>query len=103
MKRNVAHTLTLFTFLRSHLPLPALPCESTSEYTACMLWLTLCPLQPRNLLPRSRYFLNGFLSSIFIYAVPASRRQQLGMYVGRMSVKSQWAVLKKHGRVTPVR
>lgn len=55
--------------------------------------------QPRSFLPRLRYFLNGFLSSVFIFAVPASRRSQLGLYVGRMSMDSTWQVLSKHNRV----
>ncbi|PWZ02976.1 hypothetical protein BCV70DRAFT_197218 [Testicularia cyperi] len=33
---------------------------------------------PRTLLPRARYFLSGFLSSVFILAVPNARRAQLG-------------------------
>ncbi|PWN45534.1 hypothetical protein IE81DRAFT_320296 [Ceraceosorus guamensis] len=69
-------------------------------------WALICFFQhwlPRNLLPQARYFLNGFLSSIFIFAVPPARRQQLGMYVGRLSAKSYWATLVKHKRVKPVK
>ncbi|KAN0066386.1 hypothetical protein ACQY0O_000480 [Thecaphora frezii] len=44
-------------------------------------WALTCFFQkylPHNVLPRSRYFLNGIISSIFILAVPRERRAQLG-------------------------
>lgn len=69
-------------------------------------WALTCAFQhyfPRNFLPQSRYLLNGFLSSIFIFAVPAARRAQLGLYVGRLSLDSSWQILKKHNRVKPLR
>lgn len=69
-------------------------------------WAFTCLFQqyfPRNFIPRSRFFLNGFLSSIFIYAVPAARRAQLGVYVGRLSLDSTWQILAKQGKVKNVR
>ncbi|PWN53209.1 hypothetical protein IE53DRAFT_201485 [Violaceomyces palustris] len=69
-------------------------------------WGLICFFQkylPRTFMPRSRYFLNGFLSSVFILAVAPARRSQLGTYITRMSVTSSWEILKKNGKVKPVR
>lgn len=69
-------------------------------------WAFTCLFQqhlPKTFMPRSRFFLNGFLSSIFIYAVPAARRAQLGVYVGRLSLDSTWQILVKQSKVKNVR
>ena len=34
---------------------------------------------PRTVLPQTRYFLSGVISSLFILAVPTSRRTDLGL------------------------
>lgn len=57
---------------------------------------------PRTFLPRARYFFTGALSSLFIFAVPASRRTELGLYVGRLSLASTWQVLEKRRKVKSV-
>lgn len=65
-------------------------------------WAMICLLQqylPRNFLPQKRFFLNGFLSGVWIFVVPKSRRQTLGLYVARMSAVSTWRVLEKRGKV----
>ncbi|EPQ32155.1 uncharacterized protein PFL1_00352 [Pseudozyma flocculosa PF-1] len=69
-------------------------------------WALTCFFQkylPRTFLPRSRYFLNGVLSSVFILAVPRARRAQLGSYVTRQSLASTWGILKKQGKVKSIR
>lgn len=61
-------------------------------------WGLTCFFQhylPRTFLPRARYFLNGFISSVFILAVPASRRAQLGSYVTRQALDSSYAILRR--------
>ena len=68
-------------------------------------WGLTCFFQqylPRTVLPRSRYFLNGFLSSIFILAVPQARRAQLGSYVTRQSINASYGVAKRRGWVKSV-
>ncbi|GAC96640.1 hypothetical protein PHSY_004223 [Pseudozyma hubeiensis SY62] len=63
-------------------------------------WGLTCFFQhylPRTMLPRARYFLNGFLSSIFILAVPQARRAQLGSYTTRQALDAVWGVGKKRG------
>lgn len=69
-------------------------------------WAFTCLFQhylPRSFIPRTRFFLNGFLSSIFIFAVPAARRAQLGLYVGRLSLDSTWQILVKRRKARTVR
>ncbi|SPO20631.1 uncharacterized protein UTRI_00107 [Ustilago trichophora] len=61
-------------------------------------WGLTCFFQhylPKTLLPTSRYFLNGFFSSVFILAVPKNRRAQLGSYVTRQSLDATYAVAKR--------
>ncbi|KIS71636.1 uncharacterized protein UMAG_00077 [Mycosarcoma maydis] len=63
-------------------------------------WGLTCFFQqylPRTLFPRARYFLNGFLSSVFILAVPQARRAQLGSYTTRQSLNALWGVAEKRG------
>lgn len=63
-------------------------------------WGLTCFFQhylPRTFLPTKRYFLNGFLSSVFILAVPKARRAQLGSYVTRQSLDASWGVGKRRG------
>ncbi|EST09712.1 Transmembrane protein [Kalmanozyma brasiliensis GHG001] len=63
-------------------------------------WGLTCFFQqylPRTFLPTTRYFLNGFLSSVFILAVPKARRAQLGSYVTRQSLDAAWGVGKRRG------
>lgn len=66
-------------------------------------WAMICFLQqllPPSVLPRSRFFLNGFLSSLlWIRVVPRERRRELGLYTGRTSLQSAWKVLEKRGHV----
>lgn len=68
-------------------------------------WGLTCFFQhylPRKLLPKARYFLNGFLSSVFILAVPAARRAQLGSYVTRQSLDSSYAILRRRKLIRPI-
>lgn len=68
-------------------------------------WGLTCFFQqylPRTLLPTARYFFNGFLSSIFILAVPSARRAQLGSYVARQSLDAAYGVAKKRSYLKPV-
>ncbi|KAJ1030534.1 hypothetical protein NDA16_001443 [Ustilago loliicola] len=68
-------------------------------------WGLTCFFQhylPRTVLPTQRYFLNGFLSSVFILAVPKARRAQLGSYVTRQSLDAGYAVAKRRGWWKPV-
>lgn len=88
----MSHSLTLLLIsplTRDTLPLLALTCFF-QHYL------------PRTLFPRFRYFLNGFFSSIFIFAVPPSRRSQLGLYVGRMSLDSTYQVLVHKRKLRPI-
>ncbi len=65
-------------------------------------WAMTCFWQqylPRNVLPRARYFLSGVLASIFILAVPTARRAELGLYVGKMSARSTWDILRRKRKV----
>ncbi|PWN29268.1 hypothetical protein BDZ90DRAFT_103814 [Jaminaea rosea] len=70
-------------------------------------WALICFFQhylPATFLPRSRFFLNGFLSSlIWIKVVPRERRRELGLYTGRMSVQSTWDILERRGMVKGVK
>lgn len=54
------------------------------------------------MLPRARYFLNGFISSVFILAVPQARRAQLGSYVTRQSLDAGYGVAKRRGWWKPI-
>lgn len=68
-------------------------------------WGLTCFFQhylPRKLLPQARYFLNGFLSSVFILAVPKTRRAQLGSYVTRQALDSSYAILRRRKLVRPI-
>ncbi|KAI3484696.1 hypothetical protein L1887_52122 [Cichorium endivia] len=68
-------------------------------------WGLTCFFQhylPRTLLPTKRYFLNGFLSSVFILAVPHPRRAQLGSYVTRQSIDASLGVAKRRGWVKSI-
>ncbi len=63
-------------------------------------WGLTCFFQhrlPRTFLPTARYFFNGFLSSVFVLAVPEARRAQLGSYVTRQSLDAAWGVGKRRG------
>lgn len=70
-------------------------------------WALICFFQkylPATLLPRTRFFFNGFLSSLlWIKVVPRERRRELGLYTGRMSVQSSWKILEKRGQVKSVK
>lgn len=57
---------------------------------------------PNNVLPRSRFFLNGLVSGLWIYVVPPSRRRELGLYVARMSALSTWQILERKRKVKPI-
>ncbi|SJX60099.1 uncharacterized protein SRS1_11412 [Sporisorium reilianum f. sp. reilianum] len=68
-------------------------------------WGLTCFFQqylPRTMLPRARYFFNGFLSSVFILAVPQARRAQLGSYVTRQSINAGYGVANRRGWFTPI-
>ncbi|CCF53788.1 uncharacterized protein UHO2_00878 [Ustilago hordei] len=68
-------------------------------------WGLTCFFQrylPRTVLPTKRYFLNGFLSSVFILAVPKARRAQLGSYVTRQSLDAGFGVAKSRGWWKPI-
>lgn len=66
-------------------------------------WALICFFQQflsPSVLPRSRFFLNGFLSSLFwIHVVPRERRRELGLYSARASIQSTWKILERHGKV----
>ncbi|KDN36128.1 hypothetical protein K437DRAFT_252544 [Tilletiaria anomala UBC 951] len=69
-------------------------------------WAFTCVFQrylPKTFLPRSRYFLNGALASIFTLAVPASRRTKLGLYLAKLSARSSWNILERRKTAKSVR
>ncbi|CAO1627767.1 unnamed protein product [Parajaminaea phylloscopi] len=69
-------------------------------------WALICFFQQLlspGVLPRSRFFLNGFVSSyIWIHVVPRERRRELALYTARASVQSSWKVLEKRGAVKSI-
>lgn len=66
-------------------------------------WALICFFQkflPPSVFPRSRFFLNGFVSSyIWIHVVPPGRRRELALYTARSSLQSSWKILEKKGKV----
>ncbi|SNX81380.1 uncharacterized protein MEPE_00085 [Melanopsichium pennsylvanicum] len=68
-------------------------------------WGLTCFFQhylPKTWIPTKRYFLNGFLSSIFILAVPNTRRSQLSSYVTRQSLDATYKVAKIKNWLNPL-
>ncbi|KAL1921708.1 uncharacterized protein VTP21DRAFT_10350 [Calcarisporiella thermophila] len=60
-------------------------------------------IMPGNVLPKARYSLIAFTSSLFILLEPQGRRLDLGLYSTRFAIESVWKALVKHGYVRPIR
>lgn len=70
------------------------------------MWATHCFLQewiPRTLVPKARYFLNGAIASLFMFALPTAWRGVLASYAARYSLFSTFQTLKKRRLIRPVK
>lgn len=70
------------------------------------LWATHCFLQewlPRTLVPKARYFLNGAIASLFMFALPTAWRGLPASYAARYSLFSSFQILKKRRMVRPLK
>ncbi|KDQ21551.1 hypothetical protein BOTBODRAFT_25987 [Botryobasidium botryosum FD-172 SS1] len=63
-------------------------------------WGMTCVLQrllPPNKFTRSRWLLNGFFGSMWIFLVPSARMFDLAAYIARLAMLSTWKVYKSRG------